>query len=279
VITSFVQYRQKEYICALLCACMLLTSCGTKKQPLEVSGVRSGIITVDRLSRTKDKVNVRQSAPLGVFSAEYLSNSARVNPVQGAIDAVSIQSLLSDVKQEGNSADGPLLQAFSSALEVDVADLLNRSSDREQALSTYSEALTNVAMRANDRLKELSAGVSELKTIAKERQNEQRAAEKALDAALKGKEFESLHDLQNTVSNTQLLSLEATSKAKQVSDIVNVLEKLLKIYGQKILAIQVNREALIAGIQVVDLPGTDELRLIRTSKQKPSDDPFAGAGL
>ncbi len=258
---------------------LLLSGCGTKEK-IDVSGVRSGIITADQLSASKDQTVIRKSASLGVFLAEYLSNKAKNDAVQGAIDGVTIQSVLVQSKKEDRTEDGSLLQAFSSALEVDVADLLNRSSNREQAIDTYSQALTNVALRANERVKELSLALADLKSIAKIKKNEESTAKKLVQAALKNKQFESLHDLQSAASEAELLSLEATSKAKEVSDIVTVFNELLKVYGQKILAIQANREALIAGIQVVNIPGIDELKLIRKATSKEaSNDPFINAGL
>jgi hypothetical protein len=271
--------RHWQGIMMILMSTTFLSGCGATKGG-EVSGVRSGIITTDQLSQTQRREVIRQSALLGVFLTEYASNRAKNDSVQGAIDGVTIQSTLVQSKEEDRTEDGGLLQAFSSALQVDVPDLLNRSSSREQALDTYSQALTNVAMRANERTKELSLALKDLQSIAKIKKNEENAAKKLVQAALKNKQFDTLHDLQNAASEAEVLALEATSKAKQVSDIVAILNEFLKIYGQKILAIQANREALIAGIQVVNIPGIDELKLIRkASSRETSNDPFVDAGL
>jgi hypothetical protein len=190
---------------------------------------------------------------------------------QGAIDGILIQQIFMDAQQGVSDPDFDLLQAFADALEVDVADLLNRSDNREQALDTYSEALTNVATRANDRFKELSSSLDELKDVVRQLNKEQSTADRDVKNAIKDKDFTAAGEAQKILSEKQAAYAEATLKQKETESMTDALDQLLMMYGQKILAIQKNREALIIGIHVVDVPGIDDLKLIERAKNTRSN--------
>lgn len=250
-----------------------------------VSGSRSALFTTDSLSKdTQNAVAVRRSALLGLYIADYLSSASGID-VNGAITALSTQNILMLSQENVQDPDYELLQAFQDALEVDIPDLLNRSDNREQALDTYSDALTNVATRANERYKELSSVQKELASVLRTQNKERSTAERDVKQALKNKDFTKAQDLQKILLEKESDFAETTLKKTQVDDIVSVLNQLLTIYGQKILAIQKNREALIAGITVVDVPGIDDLKLIErvrkqsTKKSGSFDSMLQGTGL
>jgi len=53
---------------------------------------------------------------------------------------------------------------------------------------------------------------------------------------------------------------------------------LLDVGGKRRLAIEANREVLLAGLQVVDMPGIDDLNIINEAKRRNrnSDDNLFG---
>jgi hypothetical protein len=89
--------------------------------------------------------------------------------------------------------------------------------------------------------------------------------------AIKDKDFTAAGEAQKILSEKQAAYAEATLKQKETESMTDALDQLLMIYGQKILAIQKNREALIIGIHVVDVPGIDDLKLIERAKNTRSN--------
>ncbi len=270
---------------------VLLVGCGSalkSSEPHETSGSRSALFSTDSIALEAAKnLHIRGSATLGIFVTEYLTNAPLESAVQGALNAIAIQSVIMDAQENVSDPDFELLQAFQDALQVDVADLLNRSENREQALDTYSEALTNIATRAHDRYKELSSSYEELKKLVRTLGKEKNDADREVKKALKEKNYEAASRTQKALSEKEAEYADAELKSRQVQDIVTSLDQMLNLYGQKILAIQQNREVLLSGMTVVDVPGIDDLKIIRREKSKYSSGKngesfnglFQGAGL
>ncbi len=172
--------------------------------------------------------------------------------------------------------DFQLLQAFADALQVDVQDLLNRSSNRQEALDVYANALTNVAARANTRYKELGASLETLEEDVRTRNRERSDAQRQLRDAIEEKNFTLASELQADVIQKEKLFSEASLKEDQVESVLDTLNTLLTLFGERILAMQRNREALISGTQVTDMPGIDDLNIIerRTDNRRRNDETF-----
>lgn len=253
--------------CAL-CA-VALSACGEKESaPLpKTSGALSAIQTIDTLVNITSMPTVaRNAAQLGIFVSEYLTTVPTAMASESALLGIGAQMQIVIAQQTILNPDYDLLQAFGDALQVDVADLLNRSNDRQDALDVYTEALTNVATRANDRFKELQSQLKELKDLASSQNRERSAAERDLKEAIRDKNFDAAGEKQKAVSDFQAAFAETDLKRKQVQSLVDTLDDLLQLYGKKILAIEQNREALIAGVKVIDVPGADELQVLEKKR-------------
>ena len=248
----------------VLCA-VALSACGKKEAaPLpKTSGALSAIQTIDSLVNVTSTPTVaRKASQLGVFVSEYLTTVPTAMAAESALLGIGAQMQIVMTQQTIQNPDYDLLQAFGDALQVDVADLLNRSSDRQEALDVFTEALTNVATRANDRYKELQSQLEQLKDLASDQNRERSAADRDLKQAIRDKDFEAAGEKQKAVADLQAAFAETDLKRKQVQSLVDTLDDLLQLYGKKILAIQQNREALIAGVKVIDVPGADELQVL-----------------
>lgn len=255
-----------------LLSLLILAGCSSGKdvaeEKIQVSGGRSALFSIDRLIADSTKLQVsRRAALLGVFITEYISFAQTAMAAQGALTGIAVDQHLMQAQHTVTDPDFNLLQAFADALEVDVSDLLNRSADREQALSAYTTALTNVAARSNDRYQELSIAEDELKALLRTQGKERTDAERALKNAIKDKEFSQAGELQKTVLEKQKLYAETDLKRKQTEDVLSTLNTLLTLYKEKILAIRQNREILISGNRIVDVPGIEDLKIIERQKK------------
>lgn len=263
----------------MTCA-VLFSACGSKDaSPLpKTSGGLSAVLTIDALvNQTSSPTAARKAAQLGIYVSEYLTMVPTAMASESALQGIGAQMQIVISQQTILDPDYDLLQAFGDALQVDVADLLNRSTDRQQALETYTEALTNVATRANDRFKELTSQLAELKTLSSSQNKDRSAADRELKNAIKNKDFDAAGEKQKALTDFQAAAAETDLKRKQVQSLVDTLEDLLTLYGKKILAIQQNREALIAGVKVIDVPGADELQVLekkRATRRKNSRDGY-----
>lgn len=263
-------------VTALLAGCGTTTDMSTTSQT--VSGGRSALVSIDRIIAVSTRNSMqRRAALLGVFIAEYISFAETANAAQGALNGIATDAVLTMKQNSVTDPDFDLLQAFADALQVDVSDLLNRSQDRQQSLDTYVTALTNVGARANERYGALSRTDDELKSLLRTESKERSDAERALQSAIKLKEFSQAGELQKTVLEKQRVYAETDLKRKQVEDVASTLNSLLTLYQSKIVAIEQNREILIAGNRIVDVPGIEELKIIERTKASRTTGRGAGA--
>ena len=227
----------------------------------KVSGGKSAVFSVDSVIQNSTRRRApRSAAMLGIFVSEYLSGTPLAFAAEGSLKGVDVQSKIISAQTSVTDPDFDLLQAFADALEVDVVDLLNRSVDRQASLDAYSDALTNVATKATDRFKEL-------KQAAKDQNKEMTAFQRNLKKALDSKDFQNAGELQKKAFEAQEAYSQTSLKQKEVQQLLDTMDKLLELYGQKILAIQQNREILISGNRVVDVPGIDDLKIIQRIKK------------
>lgn len=251
---------------------LVFAACASEKPAAElvkVSGARSGVFSVDRIIRTvRGSDTVRRAALMGVYVSSYLAESAHATSVLGGLEGVGVQSQMMILQNTIRDPDFDLIQAFADALQVDVADLLNRSVNREETLGTYTEALTNVATRSNERYKELVQLLEQVREAARVENKERSAADRDLKEALRKKDFSNAGELQKLVNEKQAAFAETDLQRKQLEDIVETFSAFLTLYGQKILAIEKNREPLIAGTKVIDIPGAEEIRVLERERAR-----------
>lgn len=198
---------------------------------------------------------------MGVFVSHFLSTSPTAL-VSGGIGGIQVQTAIFDKQSSISDPDFDLIQAFADALQVDVLDMLNRSLDRQATLDVYITSLDNIAQRANTRLGELTAA-DEVQTESLRQLNRERAdLERELRNATNDRDYLLANEKQKALNEKERQISEANLKLDQVKNVSQTLEDLLQLYGEKSLAIQENREPLIAGTKVVDLPGTLDLKIL-----------------
>lgn len=269
--------RLQTIVPAITSITLLLSACGSSTDTTNlqsVSGGRSGVVAVTNIIDGIRKIEVRRAALLGLFVSEYLSIAPTAVAAESALFGVEAQVQIYGIQSTVQDPDFELLQAFADALQVDVADLLNRSTDRREALDAYRAALNNVATRSNDRFKELSSILEEVKASLRQLSNDRSTAERDLKNALEEKDFSGAGEKQKAVNEAQAAYAAADLKEKQTKDVVDTFEQLLELYGEKIVAIDSNREILISGATVVDVPGIDDLQIIQRIQKKRSGSSF-----
>ncbi|MBU0981080.1 hypothetical protein KKC94_00125 [Patescibacteria group bacterium] len=144
-----------------------------------------------------------------------------------------------------------------NSLQVDVVELLDQSHDRSATLDEYLDELNYNQYLARQNIETLQAQISNLA-------DEIQSTEKKRDEK-ENEFFTSLGDLDAYKSNAALDDyIEYAQEAVDLRARYQAREKLLSYYDQiaddieaRIRGVELNREALIKGIRVVDISGSN----------------------
>lgn len=266
----------------LLCMLALSACRGRTPEPADsgmpVAGARDAVTITLSLLKTSIPTT-RSAALLSIYANMLLAGGLDV-PVFAAKAGVEAQMKLNGPLTTENLDDlYRLLEEFSAALHVDVPDLLNRSDNRAQTLDTYATGLQNITDRSKRRRDDLNDQIKDLKT----RQQKQRKAVSSLDKeaknAVKAKDFATAQSKQSALSDAQEKMTSLELQIKELSGLADVLNELIGIASQRIAALEGNRDVLIAGLQVSDLPGVEDLGLIEgrvRGRSRKGFSPFGG---
>lgn len=250
----------------LLVQILILSGCSRETTPVSVQGGVSGVIAVERIaSGGEESVGPRSAALIGIFVSDFLS-SGPFSFVQTALKGIEAQeAFAADIGVEDEDYD--LLQAFADALNVELTSMLNQSVNREEALNRYLEALDNVALRSQERQEELAEEIKSLKETKREQQREVSELKRELNTSIKEQDFSQAGAIQQSMDEKQAELAETDLTLTQLESIEKTFRNLLKIYNERAVAIESNREALITGVSVIDVPGAEDLEIIDKPKR------------
>lgn len=211
-----------------------------------------------------DSVNIRRLRPsglLGVFVAQYL--------IQGSTFGSALSGIATYVQIRGDEnidrgEDFALLEALGAAMQADVPDLLNRSPVRATAFDAYTNALTDLLRRASARLERLQQEMTQLNDERRTQRKEVSTIQRELNTALREKQYGIASDIQQRLQKAETTLATTEAKLDTQQSIINLYEKLQTLGERRIIAMQENREVLIAGLKVIDLPGIDALGILET---------------
>lgn len=253
----------------LLAATLCLTACfgmGEKAEaPSMVSmTARSGASWAQQIlmnGKVASSPAPRPSAQLGPYLAAFLSlpyAESSHSAVTGMLAGMSILFEDRGIRDESYA----LLEEFGLALQVDLTDQLNRALDRRMALDAYVEGLTEVATRAQEHLGELEDREDESNAEVRELRSRASDVQRALNGALRDKDYATAGSRQSESSEIQGELAVATAKQREIGNIIRLFKDALDSAAERVQAIDANRDALIAGVSVTDVPGADDLGVL-----------------
>ncbi len=258
--------RQKVAIAALLLPCLFLTSCGAKTPTdLEVSGAKSAVALLKFLKGKTQEVQ-KPGGPLGIFAGLYLSQGI-ILPVRTAM--MGIDTMRRFMEAEGRSdtdENFALLREIGGVLQVNISDTLNRSTDRTSILDQYITSLKNSTVLLERKLAELTALLEKQREEVKEKRTTARDLERTLQKAFNNQEYGEAADLEEAVATANAAYAEISTKEDQTKDMIDRMETLSAIASKRLQAIENNREILIAGLKVINVPGISDLNILEEGK-------------
>ncbi len=245
-------------------ASLLLAGCsGGTQDSGKITAARQALLYAGQLMRT-GKISpdiFRPSALLGVHTALFLAKTAE-SSVKTALQGVEIQQALRAEGGEHVSEAFQLLTALSDALEVDIADMLNRTSQRQEALDSYVTALTAYFNAAKTQAELLAQEQREKEADAKAKRAAASVISRDLSRARSNKDYTTVSQKQEQLIQAQTDQTEADAKVREVKTTLNVMNELIDVTSERLSAIAENREIILSGLSVVEVPGIDDLGLI-----------------
>ena len=266
----------------VLIAPLLLSACGKKQGDAEiptdsdVTGAREALVAILPLEKMIPSV-IRPSALLSIY-VNLLLAEGLTPPVHAARDGIEAQIKLHALPTQENVDDlYGLLEEFGAVLHVDVADLLNRSDDRAKTLDAYGIGLGNITERSKRRAADIKEQIKNLKKTQSEQKRTVTAINKEISSAVKTKDFSTAQDKQKELIDAQSALTTTELSIKEMTVLQKTFAELTGIADQRIAALSQNREVLIAGLRVVDVPGVVDLGVLEsTAKKRRRVSPFGG---
>lgn len=265
--------RDSVAVPAIAVSVLLLSSCGNKHKnsvmpgTAEVTGAREALEAILPIGRSLPSV-VRPAALLGIYVNLFMTESA-APPVHAALDGIAAQGRIhGQITRESVDNLYELLEEFGAVLHVNIADLMNRSSDRADTLDAYSTGLGNITERSRRRSADIKEQISSLKKTQSEQKRAVARINKEITNAVKSKDFQTAHASQKALTDaqTELTSTELT--LKEMVFLQQTFAELDDVAKKRIAALDQNREVLIAGLRVVDVPGVEDLGVLERKAKK-----------
>ena len=254
--------KRKVFIASVL----LLTACiGGEDKADDLDNVQSARSGVRVSMEFIEKALAEESFPAvisGVRAGLALSNAMNItDSLPDTIDA--------DIQEKSFKEDTELLETFISLLSSDVQNLLNQSANRERALQNYVESLEANTQNGHVRLLSLQNRSDDLKDDIKRLERGTREIRDQLDDAINSGKASTVSLLNNELVKRQTNLAEAEAEFAVTSRLVDAFEEILEPLVERIDAIKLNRDPLIKGVRVIDMPGVDDLRIIETEDGVP----------
>jgi cysteinyl-tRNA synthetase len=207
------------------------------------------------------------SAPLGQYIGYYLGGGGiplSTSALKGVEAEVKIHTEFDPLENDDTFA---LLQELGTVLQVSVPDILNRSTDRSATLTEYSTALRNITERAQSTAEDLQIYQKSLKAEEKTQRTTLNDLQKRYDKAIKAIDFATAASLQKTLNEAQTALSQTQSKGKETTSTLEAYTSLLEVSMKRLQAIDQNREILVAGLKVIEVPGIEDLGILEQLKK------------
>lgn len=158
--------------------------------------------------------------------------------------------------------DTELLKTLVTLLSTDVQELLNRSSNREDALDVYAQSIETHAQYGQIRLRALQDKADSAEDDRRRHDRRTRELRNEINDAISGGNASKISLLTDELIQKQKLLGQADADQIVASSLAEAYGDVLTPLEERFTAINANRDPLIKGVKVVDMPGVDELKII-----------------
>lgn len=201
----------------------------------------------------------RQSAPLGIHLGTYLSKGETI--VHSALESIS---LLSPLTRTSDTSETPFatIQTLGNLLQTNIVDAMNKNAERGEVLNRYITLLQSALQNAQRDKEKLEDSRQKLSEKERDQRSALRTLQKEIDAAEKAGDFQAMGSRQRTLSETRGEQGKTEALVEEQEDTLDILNDLMHLAEERLHAIEENREALMTGIRVVEIPGIERLGIL-----------------
>lgn len=256
---------------SLLALLVSLSACsGSKEEQAPPSEENAAVTTLPlrAIERITETVRLREedrhpSAMYGFFVAISL---ARGGLLSTALRGVGAQAALAEEQKPDVDTSFAILQELGTVLQTDVPDTLNRSTDRPQTLNAYMASLKSIMERAVEERKSLEAFTDSLRQKQRTERGVLTTIERDIRKAIDAQDYALAGSQQRALSDAQTKLSETEAEFERRDRTLRTYKELLKIGEERYQAIEKNREVLIAGLTVVEIPGIEDLKILEEQR-------------
>ncbi len=238
----------------LLASFLLLASCSSEEEDVfdSLRAAQSGLrITMERVQ------NVPEEPPLPAAAAGLIAAQ-----IFGKGEPITIPDPLDQDGAVNTNADVDLLNALVTLLGTDVQQLLDQASSREDAIDFYQESVESHVQQGLIRFRAMQDIADRAEDDSNRFERRIREIRKEIDDAIGESNTSRVSLLTDELIQKQSQLAEADSRAIVNSHLSEAFQDVLEPLDERLQAIRANREALVKGVTVVDMPGVEDLKII-----------------
>jgi len=216
-----------------------------------------------------------RSAESGVRVTVELMKEGSENPAQPAVTAgllagAMLGKPISDFDDPSQpiptdsdaGEDTELIHALVKLLGMDIQEVLNNAQDRGDGLDAYANALESSAQRGHIRLRALQDAVEENEDDSSRFERRVRELRDEIEDAITDGNTSRVTLLTDELIQKQTMLAKADSDLIVGEYLVQAYEDVLEPIGNRLKAIRANRDALMKGVKIIDMPGVEDLKII-----------------
>lgn len=261
----------KPILCIMLS--LSLASCRSSKEKTVLPATREAreaVTLTQSLSQLNFAVITAISSPLlGPYVGGFLALTGGP-PYRGSLQAIEAQSTLLFARDKQDKESTEVLANLGSALEVNILDLLNRSPDREDTLNEYIRAL-RILLETGDNQRQALEG--RIETLSDERRVSRRKTadiQHDLNQALRERNYSIAGSKQEELTTAEQETASLDAREHHLQSMMDIYEDFLETTQERLTAIEANRKALIAGVQVTEVPGIEDIGVLKSNDRRRS---------
>lgn len=154
------------------------------------------------------------------------------------------------------------IQTLGDLLQTNIVDVMNRHTERGEVLNRYISFLHSTLQNAQKDKDNLEESRRQLTEKEREERNAIRAIQKDIATAEKAGDYRAVGSHQRALSETNVEHGKTKALMDELKSAINLLDDLAGLAEERLHAIEENREALMAGIRVVETPGIEKLGIL-----------------
>ena len=243
----------------LIMTCLMLTSCSIQKDTPSMKNPHSALIPAVILSQKDHSAPSlsRPSALLGLHVTQFLSRRSTLF-AKAAVNGVLIQLRRFPHIEKGNLIMATIEQ-LGTLLHRDIADSLNQSTNRRYTLDLYIERLRKATTEASIQSTSIKEEFNQYTNEYRIHKSHTRQISAELKRALRDGNYSLASQKQQELGEAQSLLANAEAQVEKMKGILALYEELLPLAEERLTAIDKNREVIVAGLHVIDVPGIENL--------------------